>query len=165
MKKKTIVIIVIVVVAIIAGVVGVGVYHYKMEKLKVEQKATEDFYRIMEENMSTWPAESNEENEIDEEELESEADTENESNDEISPDVKEFLDSYEAFMDEYVDFMKKYKQNPTDATLIAEYADMMSEYSDFVQAADELKTDLNDAEMKYYTEVMLRIEQKMLEAM
>lgn len=165
MKKKTIVIIVIVVVAIIAGVVGVGVYHYKMEKLKVEQKATEDFYRIMEENMSTGSAESDEENEADEEGLESEADTENESNDEISPDVKEFLDSYEAFMDEYVDFMKKYKQNPIDSTMIVEYADMMSEYSDFVQAADELKTDLNDAEMKYYTEVMLRVEQKMLEAM
>jgi hypothetical protein len=134
-----------------------------MEELKAEQKATDDFYRIMEENMSSWSAETNEEADGDDfEELENETEP---SNEEISPDVKEFLDSYEAFMDEYVDFMKKYKQNPTDSTLIVEYADMMSEYSDFVQAADELKTDLNDAEMKYYTEVMLRVEQKMLEAM
>ena len=33
---------------------------------------------------------------------------------EIRPEVKEFLDSYEAFMNEYVDFMEKYRK--ADAT-------------------------------------------------
>ena len=56
------------------------------------------------------------------------------SNDDgINPDFKAAMDSYEKFMDEYVAFMKKYKENPSDLGLLADYADYMSKYTDFVK--------------------------------
>ncbi|MDD6830762.1 MAG: hypothetical protein PUE37_04095 [Firmicutes bacterium] len=36
------------------------------------------------------------------------------------------MDSYEDFMNDYADFMKKYKSNPSDVSLLADYADYMT---------------------------------------
>lgn len=80
-----------------------------------------------------------------------------EVSDDIRPEVKEALDSYESFMNDYADFMKKYNENPSDSELLSEYADYMSNYADTMDKINNLENDLNDAELKYYTEVQTRV--------
>lgn len=89
-------------------------------------------------------------------ESEEKKDTE-EVSDNIRPEVKEALDSYESFMNDYADFMKKYNENPSDSELLSEYADYMSNYADTMDKINNLESDLNDAELKYYTEVQTRV--------
>ena len=82
----------------------------------------------------------------------------------MRPEFKEAMDSYEVFFDEYCEFMKKYKDNPTDLSLIADYATYMAKYVDTMAKLEKLgEEDLNDAELLYYAEVNNRISQKLLE--
>ena len=82
----------------------------------------------------------------------------------MRPEFKEAMDSYEAFYDEYCDFMMKYKANPTDTTLITEYADMMKKVVDMDEKFKEWESnDLNSEEMKYYIDVTSRISKKLLD--
>ena len=82
----------------------------------------------------------------------------------LSTDFKEAMDSYEAFMDEYVAFMKKYKDNPTDLGLLADYANYMSKYADFVEDFEKWEDDdMNAAETAYYIDVQARVSKKLLE--
>ncbi len=77
---------------------------------------------------------------------------------------KETMDSYEAFFDEYIAFMKKYKENPSDLTLLGEYSEMMSKYSDYMDKMREIDTgSLSEADLAYYTEVHTRITNKLAE--
>ena len=46
------------------------------------------------------------------------------------------MDSYEAFIDEYVAFLQKYNQNPTDLSLLNDYATYMSKYADLAAKFD-----------------------------
>ena len=81
----------------------------------------------------------------------------------VDPDLKTFLDGYEAFMDKYIDFMQKYEANPTDLGFLMEYADMMQEYADFVEKVDAYDSDeMSAADAAYYLEVTSRCTQKML---
>lgn len=81
----------------------------------------------------------------------------------VNPDLKAFLDGYEAFIDKYIDFMQKYQANPTDLGLLMEYADMMQEYADFMEKVDEYDSDeMSAADAAYYLEVTSRCTQKML---
>ena len=90
---------------------------------------------------------------------------ENKDDDTIDPDFKAAMDSYEKFMDEYVAFMKKYKDNPTDLSLLSDYADYMSKYADFVEDFEDWENeDLNAAELAYYVDVQARVSKKLLEA-
>ena len=84
----------------------------------------------------------------------------------VRPEIKDFLDSYEALMDEYVEFMEKAsKADQTDLSFLMEYADYMSRLAEFAEKADEIENmEMNDAETNYYLEVMLRINQKLLSA-
>ena len=83
----------------------------------------------------------------------------------MRPEFKEAMDSYGAFYDEYCDFMMKYKANPTDTTLITEYADMMKKVVDMEEKFKEWeRNDLNSEEMKYYIDVTSRISKKLLDA-
>ena len=83
----------------------------------------------------------------------------------MRPEFKEAMDSYEAFFDEYCEFMEKYSKNPNDLSLLTDYADFMSKYTDYMNKLEKWESeDMNDAELKYYTEVTLRIEKKLLEA-
>ncbi len=82
----------------------------------------------------------------------------------INSDFKVAMDSYEEFMNDYVDFMKKYKANPTDLTLISDYADYMSDYAKFMEDFEAWENeDLNTAELAYYVEVQGRVSKKLLE--
>lgn len=93
--------------------------------------------------------------------------TNNESSglvDGMRPEFKEAMDSYEAFYDEYCDFMKKYKANPSDITLITEYANMVSKLADMDAKFNAWNEgEMNAAELKYYAEVSSRVAQKLLE--
>lgn len=83
----------------------------------------------------------------------------------LSADFKAAMDSYENFMDEYVAFMKKYKANPTDMSLLSDYADYMSDYADFVEDFEKWEDEeMNAAETAYYIEVQARVSKKLLEA-
>lgn len=82
----------------------------------------------------------------------------------MRPEFREAMDSYEAFYDEYCEFMKEYSKNPTDMTLLKKYTDFLTktqEMEEKFEAWDD--NELNDAELKYYTEVHQRIMQKLLE--
>ena len=95
-------------------------------------------------------------------EKEPEKDTSN--NGGLDPDFKAAMDSYEKFMDEYVAFMKKYKDNPSDLGLLADYADYMSKYADFVEDFEKWEDEeMNAAETAYYIDVQARVSKKLLE--
>lgn len=48
-----------------------------------------------------------------------------EASDDLRPEFKEAMDSYESFYNEYCDFMIKYQENPTDLQLILEYGKIL----------------------------------------
>lgn len=69
----------------------------------------------------------------------------------------EFLQAYEAWADEYVAFMKKYKENPTDLTLLADYTRLLGEIVEWSEKADDLEDNLTDAELTEYLAATARI--------
>lgn len=83
----------------------------------------------------------------------------------VSPSFKAAMDSYEAFFDEYVAFVAAYKESEDITGMAAEYTAMMSRYLETMTALQEIDQEsLSDEEALYYAEVMLRINQKLLEA-
>lgn len=88
----------------------------------------------------------------------------NNNNSGIDPDFKAAMDAYESFYVKYCDFMKKYAANPTDLTLLAEYADMLSQAEEMDKAFEEWdEDDLNDEELKYYLDVNNRVMQMLVD--
>lgn len=86
------------------------------------------------------------------------------SSNSIDPDFKAAMDSYEEFFDEYVAIMKKYQKNPTDLSLLTDYAKYMGQYTDMMQKFEKWESeDLNAAELAYYVDVQARITKKLLE--
>lgn len=82
----------------------------------------------------------------------------------VRTDFKAAMDAYEAFYDEYCIFMEKYKANPTDLTLLAEYAAMMTKVAEMNEAFKEWEdAELNSEEMKYYLDVNNRVAQKLID--
>ena len=82
---------------------------------------------------------------------------------EIRPEVKAAIDSYEDFMDGYIDFMNKYNKSNNSTELLMDYLDWIGKYADMVDKMDKMEGDLTDAEAKYYSEVTARITGKMVE--
>jgi hypothetical protein len=81
----------------------------------------------------------------------------------VTPELKEFLDSYEAYMDEYVAFMEKYKNADDPISMMSDYMAMLQEYIRLTQALDEYDTkQMSDADLAYYLEVTTRVTQKLL---
>ena len=84
---------------------------------------------------------------------------------EIRPEVKEFLDSYEAFMDEYAAFMQRYMNadGNTMLSLLGDYYSMLERYTEFAEAIDDMdESEMTTAELAYYIEVTSRVSQKLL---
>lgn len=78
----------------------------------------------------------------------------------VDPDLKAFLDSYEAYMDEYCEFMENYDAN--DATMLLQYAEMMTKYADFAEKVDAYDSDtMSAADSAYYLEVTTRVNTKL----
>lgn len=88
-----------------------------------------------------------------------------EGTDDVDPELKAFLDSYEAFTDEYVKFMKKYNADPQNVTsMLTEYAEIMEKYESFSRDLEKYDEDeMSTADAKYYLEVTSRCAQKMLD--
>ncbi|MCM1334515.1 MAG: hypothetical protein NC084_02075 [Bacteroides sp.] len=81
----------------------------------------------------------------------------------IRPEFKEAMDSYEAFFDEYCKIMTAYAENPSDLSLMLQYLEYLEKYSEMADKLDEIgDDDLSEAELLYYTEVMSRINKKLL---
>ncbi|GEM_PF-1770839 len=82
----------------------------------------------------------------------------------LRTEFKAAMDSYEEFYDEYIDFMKRYQANPTDARLLLQYAEMIVKLEEmdrkFAAWEDE---ELTNEELKYYMDVNLRIQQKLID--
>lgn len=83
----------------------------------------------------------------------------------LRSDFKEAMDSYEKFIDEYVAFMKKYKANPGDISLLADYTSFISRLTDVTEKFDKWESSgLSDAELTYYLEVQSRASKKLADA-
>ena len=90
-------------------------------------------------------------------------DADDTSND-IRPEFKAAMDSYEAFYTEYCKFMKEYSENPTNLTLLAKYADMLVKAEGMNKAFEEWdEDDLNNEELKYYLDVNNRVMQMLID--
>ncbi len=86
------------------------------------------------------------------------------SSDEINPDLKKTLDDYEAFIDRYVSFMETYNNSSDVTSMLSDYLDYMQQYTELAEEIRALEdTDMNAAELKYYTEVTARCSKKLLE--
>jgi len=80
----------------------------------------------------------------------------------VSSDFKVTMDSYEAFFDKYIDICNKYKSNPTDMTVMAEYTKYMGQCADMLNKMNALKSNsLSSADLAYYLEVNARITKKL----
>lgn len=79
-------------------------------------------------------------------------------------DFKEAMDSYESFMNEYCDFMAKYNANPSDPSLITDYATYMTKYAVFAEKFEKWDSEeMNDAETAYYLQVQARVAARLAE--
>lgn len=78
---------------------------------------------------------------------------------------KQFLKDYEAWVDDYIEIVKKYKDNPSDMSILSDYTEMVSEMADWSERADEIELELEDtsAALEYSAE-LLRIAGKLAEA-
>lgn len=82
----------------------------------------------------------------------------------IRPEFKEAMDTYEAFYDEYCELMKKYKENPTDWTILTKYLEMMSKIEEVDKAFEAWNSsDMSSEELKYYLDVSARIQKKLID--
>lgn len=80
----------------------------------------------------------------------------------VSPTFKETMDGYEAFFDSYIEFMKGYDTSSTAPAQLLKYTEMMTEYAKTMEALEKIEeTTLSEADDRYCTEVMLRINQKL----
>lgn len=85
----------------------------------------------------------------------------------IRPEVKDFLDSYEAFMDEYVAFMQTYMSGDlnTMMSMMGSYYAFLERFDDFTDKIDAMDEDeLTAAELAYYLDVTARVSKKLLDA-
>ncbi len=81
----------------------------------------------------------------------------------MHPEFKEAMDSYEDFFDEYCEFMKKYSESDNALGMLADYTAFMAEYAKAMGELEDLENEeMNEAETAYYTEVMARINAKLL---
>ena len=93
-------------------------------------------------------------------------DPETANSDEIDPDFKAMMDSYEVFFEEYCAFMKKYMENPYDMSLLKDYTNYLSKYADMIQKLEAVEdTEMSTAELKYYLEVYGRITEMLLDVL
>ncbi|MBE6117045.1 MAG: hypothetical protein E7188_00675 [Erysipelotrichaceae bacterium] len=76
---------------------------------------------------------------------------------------KRKMDDLEAFFDSYVEFCKAY--DVSDTGMMLQYLDMMNKYNDAMKALDSIdESNLTPEEDAYYTQTLLRIDQKLIEA-
>ena len=86
------------------------------------------------------------------------------ASDQVDPDFKKMMDSYEAFFDEYVEFMQKYENSGDVLSMMDDYSDYLTKYADYMEKLYAVDTNnLSVADAAYYTEVSARIVKKLAE--
>lgn len=79
-------------------------------------------------------------------------------------DFRAAMDSYEAFIDEYCAFMKKYNESGNPVSMLADYTSMVARYAEMTAKMDAIdEGSLSPEEWAYYSEVMMRTNQKLAE--
>lgn len=76
---------------------------------------------------------------------------------------RQFLKDYEAWVDDYVNIVNKYKQNPTDMTILADYTEMMSDMVEWSSRAEDIQDDLSADDLQEYLATLGRIIEKLSE--
>jgi len=76
---------------------------------------------------------------------------------ESTTDCDEFIKAYEEYADSYIVVLKKYKADPTDATILTEYTEMVQKAAEMQEGAE------NCTDPKYATKLM-EIANKMAKA-
>lgn len=77
-------------------------------------------------------------------------------------EFKQKMDSYEQFFDTYIAFMKSY--DATDTSMLGEYMELLEDYEKAMQALDDIgESELTPEQDAYYSEVLMRINKKLLE--
>lgn len=92
--------------------------------------------------------------------------TDDTSSEEVDPDFKATMDSYETTINNYCDFMEKYNNaGPEDtAAMLADYTSYLQQYTETIDALNSIdEASLSAADLAYYTEVNGRISQRLLE--
>ena len=88
------------------------------------------------------------------------------SDEDISPEFKEYMDSYEEFMNRYCEYMEK-MLDPKQAGNVDmdDYQDIMNDYFEFSQKISEYQRNTDQmtrAEMEYFKDVMNRTNDRLL---
>lgn len=87
------------------------------------------------------------------------------SSNSVTPELKEFLDSYEAYIDQYIAFMQRYENSDDTYSMLYDYLDMMQQYADFAEKLDQYDTDkMSAVDSAYYLEVTTRVAKKLYAA-
>lgn len=143
------------------------------EKDKQENRETEKQTEDTTEDDTNNSMEDTEETTIASEELrenqesseeQSSLEAENVQADAVDPELKAFLDEYEAVMNEYVDFMKKYTKADNPIGMLADYTKILKQYTSFAQAIENYDSkEMSAADAAYYLEVTSRVSKKLLE--
>ena len=82
-----------------------------------------------------------------------------------SVDWKEFLKEYEDWIDEYIQIVKKQAKNPTDFSILSDYADMMTEMVEWSEKAEALEAEIDDpAEALEFSKELMKLASKIAEA-
>lgn len=84
------------------------------------------------------------------------------NSDEVTPEFKEMMDSYEAFIDEYIEFLINYSNSKQSPELLRTYADYMTKYNEFTATMDEVldSNSMSEADARYALDALNRIEEK-----
>lgn len=92
--------------------------------------------------------------------------TDDTSSEEVDPDFKATMDSYETTINNYCNFMEKYNNaGPEDtAAMLADYTSYLQQYTETIDGLNSIDQDsLSVADLAYYTEINGRISQRLLE--
>lgn len=74
-----------------------------------------------------------------------------------SAEWKQFLKDYEEWVDRYIEFMKKYKDNPSDVSLISEYTKFISETAEWAEKTSQYENKLKEMSSDDLNEYMKAI--------
>lgn len=80
---------------------------------------------------------------------------------------KKFLKEYDAWVNEYIKMLKKYADDPTNLTIISDYAKMMEELGEWEAKSEKIEKELNEAsptELAEYVSEILKIAARISEA-
>ena len=87
----------------------------------------------------------------------------NSSSNKVTPELKEFCDSYEAFIDQYIELMKS--ADASTPEFMNEYADLLDSMADFEEKSNyyySIEDTMSEADYAYFTASMLRIDAKLM---